>query len=99
MQLQPSASYSLTLRCRLVNRPGVLGGLTSAIGEVGGNIGAIDIVSADERQIVRDITVAARDDVHAQQIADRINRLAGVEVVHVSDRTFLLHLGGKIEVT
>src|SRR5437763_14204830 len=99
MLLQPSASYSLTLRCRLTNRPGVLGGLTSAIGELGGNIGAIDIVSADEKQIVRDITVDARDEAHGQQIADRINRMDGIEVVHVSDRTFLLHLGGKIEVS
>src|SRR5437762_11360656 len=98
MQLQPSASYSLTLRCRIANRPGVLGQLTSAIGEVGGNIGAIDTVSVDERQIVRDITVSARDEAHAEQIAARINLINGVEVAHVSDRTFLLHLGGKISV-
>src|SRR5689334_20730489 len=98
VQLQPSASYSLTLRCKLDNRPGVLGRLTSAIGEAGGNIGAIDIVSADEQQIVRDITVAARDEAHAEAIAGRINALSGVEVAHVSDRVFLLHLAGKIEV-
>jgi malate dehydrogenase (oxaloacetate-decarboxylating) len=98
MLVQPSASYSLTLRCRLQNRPGVLGQLTSSIGEVGGNLGAIDIVQADEKIIVRDITVAARDETHAEQIAAAINRLDGVEVLHVSDRTFLMHLGGKIEV-
>ena len=98
MQLQPSASYSFTVRCRLANRPGMLGRLTSAIGEEGGDIGAIDIASADEHEIVRDITVAARDEDHAKQIADRINTLPGVDVVHLSDRTFLLHLGGKIEV-
>src|ERR671922_394743 len=98
VQLLPSASYSLTLRCRLENRPGALGRLTSAIGEAGGDIGAIDIVSADEHQMVRDITVAARDEAHAEQLAERLNGISGVEVVHVSDRTFLLHLGGKIEV-
>jgi malate dehydrogenase (oxaloacetate-decarboxylating) len=96
--VQPSASYSLTLRCRLENRPGVLGALTSAIGEAGGNIGGIDIVNVEDRQIIRDISVAARDEIHAEQIKMRINTIVGVEVLHVSDRTFLLHLGGKIEV-
>src|SRR5947208_12943218 len=98
VQLRPSASYSFTVRCKLANRPGMLGRLTSAIGDLGGDIGAIDIVSADQDQMVRDITVAARDEAHAGQIAERLTSLPDVEVVHVSDRTFLLHLGGKIEV-
>ncbi|MCL4507944.1 MAG: NAD-dependent malic enzyme [Chloroflexi bacterium] len=76
----------------------MLGRLLSAIGDVGGDIGAIDIVRADRNILTRDITVSARDDEHAQAIVDAIRTMPGVEVINVSDRVFLLHLGGKIEV-
>ena len=46
MPVTPSASYSLTLRVELENEPGMLGDVTSAIGEAGGSVGAIDIVKA-----------------------------------------------------
>jgi malate dehydrogenase (oxaloacetate-decarboxylating) len=98
MEALTSPSYSLTIRVSLDNRPGMLGRLATAIGEEGGNIGAVDIVSVGPSVLVRDITVNARDEPHAQRIVDRVNRIDGVTVVHVSDRTFLLHLGGKIEV-
>lgn len=98
MSIDPSASYSFTIRCAITNHPGMLGRLTSRIGEVGGDIGAIDIVRAEEGIIVRDVTVAARDDDHAAAIVKAIQELPGIEVVNVSDRVFLLHLGGKIEV-
>jgi len=76
----------------------MLGRLTTAIGEEGGNIGAVDIVSVGHNVLVRDVTINARDEGHAQRIVDRVNRIDGISVVNVSDRTFLLHLGGKIEV-
>src|SRR5690242_459046 len=97
MDLLPSASYSFTVRLELASQAGTLGALTTAIGEEGGDIGAIDIVSAGKGVIVRDVTVAARDEQHAGRIQERIEALPGVKVVNVSDRTFLLHLGGKIE--
>jgi malate dehydrogenase (oxaloacetate-decarboxylating) len=96
--LQPSASYSFILRTETSNRPGTLGRVTTAIGEEGGDIGAIDIVRAGGGKMVRDVTVAARDEAHAQAIVERIRGLEGVVVLHVTDRTFLVHLGGKIEV-
>ncbi len=98
MQVHPSASYSLTIRTETANQPGMLGRVTTAIGEEGGDIGAIDMVSAGGGRMVRDLTVAARDEAHGQAIVERLRRIAGVRVMHVSDRTFLLHLGGKIEV-
>jgi malate dehydrogenase (oxaloacetate-decarboxylating) len=98
MPVDPSASYSFTIRCAITNRPGMLGRLTSCIGEVGGDIGAIDIVRAEEGVLVRDLTVAARDDDHAAAIVAAVQAIPGIEVVNVSDRVFLLHLGGKIEV-
>jgi malate dehydrogenase (oxaloacetate-decarboxylating) len=98
MLLQPSASYSFILRTETSNRPGTLGRLATAIGEEGGDIGAIDIVRVGGGRMVRDLTVAARDEAHAQTIVDRVKLLDGVNVLHVTDRTFLVHLGGKIEV-
>src|SRR5438132_822902 len=94
----PSASYSFTIRLQIANRPGMLGRVASAIGEAGGDIGAVDLVETTRERTERDITVKARDSVHAQQIVSRLRHVAGVRVGHVSDRTFLMHLGGKIEV-
>jgi malate dehydrogenase (oxaloacetate-decarboxylating) len=95
----PSASFAFTARCRIVNRPGMLGQLTSAIGDLGGDIRALDIVRVDGDRIVRDITVLAADADHAQQLIQGMSGIPGIEVLEYSDRTFLAHLGGKIEVT
>src|SRR6202795_2020313 len=98
MMNAPSASYSQTVRLEITNTPGMLGKVTSAIGKAGGDIGAIDLVEAGKGTMTRDITFKARDDRHGQQVVDRIKAVAGVRVINVSDRTFLMHLGGKIEV-
>lgn len=98
MYYQPSEGYAITLRLKLANKPGVLGQVTSAIGQAGGNIGAIDIVEVGNNQLVRDITVAAGNDATAKRIVEAVKALPDVTFIHLSDRTFLLHLGGKIEV-
>ncbi|MBI4533318.1 MAG: NAD-dependent malic enzyme, partial [Candidatus Melainabacteria bacterium] len=97
--LKPSASYSLTLRLKIQNIPGMLGKVTSLIGEVGGDIGAIDIAGFEKNDIIRDITVNVRDTTHGHEVVERVKNVQGVKVMHVSDRTFLMHLGGKIRVT
>ncbi len=98
MYYQPSEGYAITLRLRLSNKPGVLGQVTLAIGEAGGNIGAIDIVEVANHQLVRDITIAAGNDTTANRIIEAVKALPDVTFINVSDRTFLLHLGGKIEI-
>ena len=98
MALTPSASYSLTIRAAIKNRPGMLGRLTSAIGEAGGDIRAVDLVELVKDIIVRDFTINARDEQHGHEIVAAIRRVEGIRVVSVSDRTFLMHLGGKIEI-
>lgn len=95
----PNASYSLTLRVKIHNKPGKLGEITTAIGRVGGDIGAIDIVSAGKDFLIRDITVNAYSEAHDEEIVEAVGNIDGVEVVNSSDKTFLIHLGGKIEVT
>jgi malate dehydrogenase (oxaloacetate-decarboxylating) len=98
MQPTPSASYSLTLRVRLSSRAGSLGELTMAIGRAGGDIGAIDIVTVGNNFIIRDVTVSSASSKHGEQIVEAVNHVDGVELIQVSDPTFLMHLGGKIEV-
>ncbi|HEX8844297.1 MAG TPA: malic enzyme-like NAD(P)-binding protein [Pyrinomonadaceae bacterium] len=98
MESTPNASYSLTLRVRLSNRAGTLGEVTIAIGRAGGDIGAIDIVSVGSDYIIRDISVNARSNEHGERIVKAVRDIDGIEVINVSDRTFLMHIGGKIEV-
>jgi malate dehydrogenase (oxaloacetate-decarboxylating) len=98
MQTAPTASHSLTVRLEIRNQPGMLGKITSAIGKGGGDIGAIDVVAIGKTTITRDLTFKASDERHGEQIVERLRAIEGVKVVHVSDRTFLMHLGGKIEI-
>ena len=98
MQTTPTASYSLTLRVKLSTRPGTLGQVATAIGRAGGDIGAIDIVNVGSDFIIRDVTVNAASSEHEEKIVAAVKDIDGVEVINVSDRTFLMHLGGKIEV-
>jgi malate dehydrogenase (oxaloacetate-decarboxylating) len=93
----PSAQYSLTIRVEIAHRPGMLGRVASAIGDAGGTIGAIDLVSVDDTHTVRDITVDAGDESGWQAIIDAIEALDDVRVIDQTDRTLLVHLGGKIE--
>src|SRR5688572_18768994 len=97
-QPTPTASYSLTLRVRLSSRAGSLGELTMAIGRAGGDIGAIDIVTVGNNYIIRDITVSSASSAHGEHIVQTVKDIDGVELLQVSDPTFLMHLGGKIEV-
>ena len=98
MESTPSASYSVTLRIEFPHQPGSLGKILTTVGDVGGIVGAVDIVQIGGERSMRDVTVNARDPEHARQIADAIDSLPEVRVADFSDRTFLFHLGGKIEV-
>ena len=97
--MSTSPSYSIALRLKLANRPGILGRLTTLIGELGGNIDAIDTVDVGHDVITRDITVNASSEQHADDIVRQIQTIEGVRLVNAADQTFMAHLGGKIEVT
>jgi malate dehydrogenase (oxaloacetate-decarboxylating) len=96
--VQPSASYSITMRVRLPQRPGAFGQVATAIGDVGAILGAIDLVRVERGMKVRDITVACVDGRHGERVVAAVEALAGVTVERVLDRTFEMHQGGKIEV-
>lgn len=94
----PNVSHSVTFRVELSHRPGVLGRLTTAIGEAGGNILGLDIVQVHGDVILRDVTVLAIDAEHALKLKAAVECVEGVHISSTLDRTFRLHLGGKIEV-
>ena len=77
----PSASYSLTVRLEIRQRPGMLGRVTSAIGAAGGDIGAVDLVETTRDRVVRDLTINCRDSEHGQEIVNLLGDVAGVRVV------------------
>src|SRR5262249_61353708 len=66
-------------------------------GDAGGSLGAIDLVRVESGKKIRDVTVDASSADHIDSVVAAVRTVTGVEVEHVSDRTFLLHLGGKIE--
>ena len=92
-----SASFSATIRVRLADAPGSFARLAQAIGDAGGSFGAIDLVRVEKNTKVRDVTVEATDAAHMARIVESVRSVDGIEVERVSDRTFLMHLGGKIE--
>jgi malate dehydrogenase (oxaloacetate-decarboxylating) len=94
----PSAQFSTTLRVHLDNRPGSFAAIAEAIGDADGLLDAIDLVRVEDGKKVRDITVLATGADHIERIVETVRGVEGVEVEHVSDRTFLLHLGGKLEI-
>jgi malate dehydrogenase (oxaloacetate-decarboxylating) len=93
-----AAQYSLNLRVRLDNVPGVLGSLASAIGEAGGNIFAIEGFVAKGPVLERDIVVNCYSVEHQDQVLATAQAVEGVTVLDHFDRTFRMHEGGKIEV-
>jgi malate dehydrogenase (oxaloacetate-decarboxylating) len=99
MAPNPSAQYSLTLRVEIDHLPGMLGKVASAIGEAGGTIGAVDLVQVEGSHTIRDITVETGDSSDWPRLTDAVNAVPGARVLDTTDRTFLLHLGGKIEVS
>src|SRR5687768_8688087 len=98
MEAVPSASYSMTLRVEFPHRPGALAEVLTAVGSAGGLVGAVDIVRMGQERSIRDITVNARDSEHGRQIVDAVEAMPETRVINVSDRTFQMHSGGKIEV-
>jgi malate dehydrogenase (oxaloacetate-decarboxylating) len=86
------------LRLRLPSQPGMLGRVTTAIGDAGGDIGMVRIVTESRDETVREITVDARDTPHEQEIAAAVRAVPDVELLQVTDCTFAMHEGGKIAV-
>ena len=93
----PSASYSVTMRVAL-DSAAEIGSLATAVGDAGGLVTALDVVEPIGGRMVVDLTCNAIDEGHAEILRASVDVLDGAHVQAISDRTFLLHLGGTISV-
>ena len=96
--IKPGVANSITIRAKYPNTTGMLAKIINTISNNGGDMSAIDVVSIEGDYIVRDLTINTNGNDHAEKIIDKLNTLKEVNIQNVSDQTFLLHLGGKIEV-
>jgi malate dehydrogenase (oxaloacetate-decarboxylating) len=94
----PSPGYAITARVELPSATGATGGLAAAVSKAGGALTALDVAESHADRIVVDVTCDAVDVEHADVITKALAALPGAAVRKVSDRTFLMHLGGKLEV-
>jgi malate dehydrogenase (oxaloacetate-decarboxylating) len=94
---QPSISYSITVRLELPAGGTAISRLTNAVEKAGGVVTALDVTASGHDRLQIDVTCAARDTAHADDIVEAFRAIEGLEVRKVSDRTFLMHLGGTIE--
>lgn len=92
-------SSNITIRLKLSNRPGTLAKVLTAVAQEGGSLGAIDIISATPSHITRDLMIRLRDRNHLGELTGALEEIPGVHLIHIADRVFTRHLGGKIEVT
>ncbi len=90
------ASFKMTVRVALDNRPGVFAQVAAALAEEGANLGAVDMVTADAEQIVRDITFEVQNETDGTRTVARLQSLPHVRVLPAPDRVFQVHEGGKI---
>ena len=93
-----NASNSIIVRLKIDNKIGMLASVTQTISEMHGIVGAIDLVQAETGVLVRDISIYTHDQEHSEKIITAIKNIHGIEFINFSDRTFLVHLGGKISV-
>ena len=98
-RMATSGSYSITVRLHTDLRPQLIGQVASSIADDGGIVTALDVTESRHDRLVVDVTCSATDSDHAEEIVEKLRDLDGITVHKVSDRTFLLHIGGKIEVT
>lgn len=94
----PSVSYSITIRLDLPAMPTAVSLLTTAVEQAGGVVTAVDVSASGPDRLQVDLTCATGGEEDAKRIVDALSEVEGVRIGRVSDRTFLAHLGGKIEI-
>ncbi len=94
----PTPAFSVRVRVRMVNKPGMLGKVAVAIGEVGANITGLEGFVVKTAHLEDDLVIYCGSETHQEQVREAISSLDGVEILEWEDRTHKLHEGGKIEV-
>lgn len=94
----PSVSYSITVRLDLPAMPTAVSLLTTAVEAAGGVVTAVDVSASGPDRLQVDLTCATGGEEDARTIVTALGEVEGVRIGRVSDRTFLAHLGGKIQI-
>ena len=96
-QQRPQTGKTFILRMDIDTDQTGFAEIAAVIGAAGGDIIAIDVIRTSGSKTTRDLTITLKDSESIGKVEDGLRSLAGVKVIHVSDRTFLLHLGGKLK--
>ena len=91
---RPSPGHAITMRVAAPAGFSATSELAAAAASAGAEITALDMIESTHRSVVVDITCNTSDEDDARRVSDAVDALPGVEVRKVSDRTFLMHLGG-----
>ncbi|MDC3414388.1 NAD-dependent malic enzyme [Aquibacillus sp. 3ASR75-11] len=92
-------NLTIILRLEMDKQKVSFGQISTIISNAGADMFAIDVIKEGPNSTVRDISVKIENEQIQHKLVEAINNLNGVTLKHVSDRTFLVHLGGKVEVT
>ncbi|MFG2909248.1 NAD-dependent malic enzyme [Kitasatospora sp. NPDC048286] len=99
MATVPSVSNSITVRLEVPARGNAVSAITTAVESSGGSVTGLDVTASGLEALRIDVTVAASSVAHGEEIVEKLRAIDGVSIGKVSDRTFLMHLGGKIEMS
>jgi len=99
MATVPSVSNSITVRLEVPARGNAVSQITTSVESSGGSVTGLDVTASGLEALRIDVTIATASVAHAEEIVDKLRAIDGVEIGKVSDRTFLMHLGGKIEMS
>ncbi len=95
---RPTPGHAITMRVSAPAGYTATSELAAAAAAAGAEITALDVIESTHQSVTVDITCNTGGDEHAQQVAASVDAIPGVSVGKVSDRTFLMHLGGKLSV-
>ncbi len=95
---RPTPGHAITMRVAAPAGFSAAAELTAAAASAGAEVTALDIIESTHENVVVDVTCNTADEEHAARVSAAVDALDGVQVRKVSDRTFLMHLGGKLTV-
>lgn len=93
------SGYKITVRIKVPAGSHVLDNVIDAIDRAEGHLSGVTSHGVDDGFAVRDIMIVSQNRTHAQAVVEQLKSVEHVQVVNVSDRTFLMHLGGKLNIT
>ena len=94
----PSPGYSIIIRVDAPAGYRVTSEIAEAVGKAGAQVTALDVAESYHDRITVDVSANAANRDQLEDITEAVEKIEGAKVRGISDRTFLIHLGGKLEV-